>query len=119
VESPIEAAEELIRELREKHDRNVIGSIAIHQREESAACLERLIEFHRGYRDGTMAETSRLVRAVSALLSEIARLQDAQHARMRHGLPENQLQAFINEWLNGSAPRLWALAEEVREILRR
>lgn len=117
--NPIEAAEELIQELRQPHHRNVIGSIAIHQREESAACLEKLIEFHRGYQDGTVAETSRLVRAVSALLSEIARLQDAQHARTRHGLPESELQAFINEWLNGSAPRLWELAEQVREILRR
>jgi hypothetical protein len=116
---PIEAAETLVRELRESHHRNLLGSIAIHQREQSAKCLENLIEYVRGYRDGTAAETSRLVRAASALLSQIAKLQDALDARKRLGLPENDRDQFTREWINGSAPRLWTLADELRGILKR
>ena len=117
--SPIEAAETLARELREEHPTNLIGAIAIHQREQSAQCLLNLVEFVRGYRDGTQAETSRLVRAASGLLLQIARLHDALAARRRLGLPESERDQFIRDWLTGSAPRLWEAADQLRDILKR
>lgn len=116
---PIEAAETLVQELREAHPRNLIAAIAIHQREESAACLEKLIIYLRGYRDGTQAEISRLVKAASALLLQIAKLHDALDARQRLGLPETDRDQFIRDWINGSAPRLWNAANELRDILKR
>jgi hypothetical protein len=116
-DSPIEAAETLVRELRQKHHRDVISAIAIHQREESAICLERLIQYIRGYRDGTREEISRLVRAASGLLSQISKLHDALDARKRLGLMETERDRFIRDFVTGSAPRLWELADRLRNLI--
>jgi hypothetical protein len=117
VESLIESAEQLVVELREAHPRGVIGAIAIHQREESAACIENLIEFLRGYVTGTSQEQQRLTTAASALLSEIAKLRDALHTRQRFGLNKSAQQIFTDEYLNSIAPRLWTSADRLRELL--
>ena len=117
--NPIEAAEILIEEIRASKTQKERAAFAILHQGEAVAVMENLISFHRGYADGTAADTLRLAKVASALLSEIAKLQDALHARKRLGLPENTQEQFTRDWVNGSAPKLWALAEQLREILKR
>lgn len=119
MDSPIETAEKLVEEIRHSKTQKDRAAFAILHQEEAASCIEKLIIFHQGYVDGSTAEASRLAKAASALLSEIFKLRAALRVRENLGLPTNEQESFTKEWVTGSAPRLFVLADQLREMLQK
>ena len=105
----IEDAKELLAELKDATPRTEIAAAAILLRPKSAHALERLLTFHEGYAAGVMADQARITATASALLTEIAKLRAAR----RGG------RSLADDFIEGTAPRLFPLAEQLRELLER
>lgn len=86
------------------------GHVAMLLRPKSAQLLERLIRHHEGFVTGTTQHVTQISSVASQLLAEIAKLQ---HARQfsRTG------RTLADDFINGTAPRLFDLAKTLHELL--
>jgi hypothetical protein len=109
--APIHEAEKLLSEIRQVRPLTERGAWAIDNQRRLAAGLEHLLEYIRGYQQGSMAEQRRLVQLVSSLLAAIAPLFEA-----RQQTPFGEPSAHA-AWLSGTAPRLRRAFTEATEYL--
>jgi hypothetical protein len=107
VSAAIEDAKHLLDELKADTPRSELAAAAILLKPKSAAIIERLLIFIEGYSAGVMADQARITATGSALLSEIAKLRAAR----RGG------RSLADDFIEGTAPRLFLLAERLRELL--
>jgi hypothetical protein len=107
VESPIEEARALLAELLEATPAKESAAAGILLRPKSARMIERLVRYHEGYAAGVTASEIQISSVASALLLEIAKLRAAR----RGG------RSLADDFIEGTAPRLFSLAERLRELL--
>jgi hypothetical protein len=107
VESPIEEAKALLAELLEATPAKESAAAGILLRPKSARMIERLVTYHVGYAAGVTASETQISSVASALLLEIAKLRAAR----RSG------RSLADDFIEGTAPRLFPLAERLRELL--
>lgn len=115
---PVEDAKDLLVELKDAENlplnANVAASILL--RPKSKECIERLIRYLEGYTAGVERDAARISAVATKLLLEIAKLRDAKLTRSRLGLPSTG-RTPADDFIDGTAPRLWELADQLREIL--
>lgn len=110
--SAVEEAREVLAELQESTHHGQAAAVALALKPKSRKALERLLTFHEGYAAGVTADQERIALTASALLSQIAKLRDAR-ARSPSG------KTMADEFIEGTAPRLFELAERLRQLLEK
>lgn len=109
MDQPIEDAKALLAELKAETSLREAGSVAMLLRPRSAKVIERLITYHEGYAAGVTAAEIQISSVASALLLQISKLRDAR----RSG------RSLADDFIEGTAPRLFALAAQLQELLER
>jgi hypothetical protein len=108
----IEDAKELLAKLLEPTPLRDSGHVAMALRPQSAAKLERLIRYHEGYAQGTTERMTQISKLATQLLGEIAKLRAARAS-------SSTGRTLADDFIEGTAPRLFPLAEQLRELLER
>jgi hypothetical protein len=108
--SPTQAAKTLLAQLIEPTPTRDAGHVAIALRPQSARVIARLVTFHEGFEKETSQRVMQISRVAAQLLEELSKLRRAR-AYSRTG------RTLADDFIEGTAPRLFPLAKELQELL--
>jgi hypothetical protein len=112
MDDAIAEAQKLTQDIRESMGKPRAERVAeaILQQPRSLKVIERLLDRLQGYRSGVIADQVMISNVAMNLLVEIAKLRDARRVRGRATLAD--------DFIDGTAPRLWELARKLEECLK-